>query len=182
MILRQYIGPELIREADQLGNKRQDNAEVKDCVPGNNLQATLEQQRTLHINGARCEAASWWHYSRQGDEPLTWHKRFENWHGLPDLDEFVDVKGVPYDSYRLIVPVHAFNKDFAYLLVSWQHHPTYWIKGWLWGLELLQDGAPQQLQPGRPCYVGVRALRPPDSLPFYFTNYLRRRRPAKTPL
>lgn len=48
----------------------------------------------------------------------------------------IDVKGVPRHGHQLISPPKTIKRSWAYLLVSAQEHPRYWIRGWTWGHEL----------------------------------------------
>ena len=76
----------------------------------------------------------------------------------------IDVKGVPFHDRQLISPAAAIKPSWAYLLVSAQEHPRYWIRGWCWGRELAQTPL-KELQPDRWCHaLPASALRPPREL------------------
>lgn len=161
----------MIREADEAALKRQ--IDSKGRKPGNNLVATWEEQLALNIAGCRCERAC-----KGVLEPIVWHAfKTGNLDNLPDLSDFIDVKGVRQDNHRLIVqkkkevPVRP---SWAYVLVSAENHPYYWIVGWAWGAEVLTFNV-KELQPGRPTYVEIA-----DNLhkPFLLQRIVNERRTA----
>jgi len=104
------------------------------------------------VLGARCERAACVFFP--GEE---WHKfTTGSVSKLPDLGEFIDVKGVPFDRYELLVPCPKLNPDFAYVFISAEYHPYYWLAGWEWGSEM----AKAPVKHKRPCYAkAVGALR-----------------------
>jgi hypothetical protein len=78
----------------------------------------------------------------------------------------IDVKGIPYHLRSLISPVGAVKLDWAYLLISAEDHPTYWLCGWCMG-DVLASAPVEPLQPKRPCHVikqGSSLLREPSEL------------------
>jgi hypothetical protein len=96
--------------------------------------------------GARCERAGWVFFPW-----LEWHSEIvRDVSELPDLGNFIDVKGVRLDRHQLLVPVTSIKPHWAYLLVSAQNHPYYWIAGWKWGDELI---AKAQVMFARPAYA-----------------------------
>ena len=133
-------------EADHVAHQRQRNAIEEGRTPGNNLVAGPNDLE-LHIRGARGERAA-----KIVFDPIVWHKfKTGTLDGLPDLDDFIDVKTVSYDEHVLLVPAHKIVKPWAYVLVSAAAHPYYWIAGWIWGHELAR---PEFLRfPDRPAYA-----------------------------
>jgi hypothetical protein len=71
--------------------------------------------------------------------------------GLPDLGDFIDVMK---PDHRLVVAEDD-RPDFAYLLIDGSRHPTYKIKGWLWGYEVkIEDNFdPEFGRAKEPAYV-----------------------------
>jgi hypothetical protein len=63
---------------------------------------------------------------------------FEKGAKFPDLEEWIDVKGVDEHHHRLIIGAEK-NPDWAYLLVDATDHPTYEIVCWCWGHEGKQE-------------------------------------------
>jgi hypothetical protein len=91
-----------------------------------------ERQKAWDRRGARCERAAVpffphleWHAFKAGDT-----------NGLADLGTFLNVKGIEFDYHHLVVTLGELKEDWAYVLVSAQHHPWYWIAGWKWGWEI----------------------------------------------
>jgi hypothetical protein len=126
------LSPAMIAEADEAARMRQDNAVEELRTPGNNLRAG-DGDLALNVLGCRCERAA-----KVAFEPIEWHKfkrgRLDD---LADLGDFIDVKGVDKDERRLLVPRGRLHVDWAYLLVSAENFPYYWIAGWMWGSELV---------------------------------------------
>jgi hypothetical protein len=145
----------MIAQADCVGNTRQDRAERGGFELGNNLVATPEQCRLMHINGARGERAGKVIFDEPG-HPIVWNKGLDGpFRELPDLGDFIDVKTMWKDHHQLLVEVPRLHKEWAYLCVSSENHPYYWIAGWLWGHELLQLN--QKRFPARPAYSATVA-------------------------
>lgn len=99
------------------------------------------------ILGCRCERAGkvffpWleWHSYREG--PVD---------DLADLGDLIDVKGVRLDRHELLVKVSRIKEGWAYLLVSAENAPFYWIAGWRWGWELKELGVMKHSRPR--CYA-----------------------------
>jgi hypothetical protein len=124
----------MIAEADEVGHKRQANAVSIGATPGYGLVATDEEALALHIWGARCERAG-----KVVFPTLTWNAYRDkfDFKGLADLGNLIEVKGMEKDDHRLLVPLGSVNPVRAYLLISRENHPYYWIAGWLWGSEVL---------------------------------------------
>jgi hypothetical protein len=139
----------MIREADWVAVKRTED--------GNGRPTQRPDAAVIDVMGARCERAA-----KICFEPIVWHK-FVADHELgnvPDLGDFIDVKGTNYAEPWLKVPAHKIKNHWAYLCVSAADHPYYWIAGWLWGHELAQQ---QHLKfPERPAFsVEVAQLHKP---------------------
>lgn len=136
----------MIKEADYWAVKRQENAIEENRTPGNNLRIPLDEQYATHELGCRTERAGKVCFSY-----LIWHAfKKGSLIGLPDLGDFIDVKGIPEDRLNLVVQVGGLRLDWAYLLISAENHPYYWLAGWMWGKEIL-DRAEIRF-PGRPAY------------------------------
>lgn len=149
------LATHMIEEADHVARQRQQNAIAEGRTPGNHL-AAGPHDLDLHIVGARGERAG-----KVMLDPIEWHKfKIGNLDGLPDLDDFIDIKTVSNDQHALLVPAHKIVSAWAYVLVSAAEHPYYWIAGWMWGHELAQ---PQHLRfPDRPAYsVATARLHKP---------------------
>lgn len=108
--------------------------------------------KELHLLGARCELAA-----KIFLDPIHWNAVLDSIHNTPDLFTEqglkIDVKGVDHDSKHLLIrcdePVH---RDWAYVLVSGERHPEYWLRGWIWGSDVTPDMRAEP-EPGRPCYL-----------------------------
>jgi hypothetical protein len=90
-------------------------------------------QTGQHLLGCRCERAAAPMLEPLKKTPVN----IEDWHNTPDFGDFVDVKGVRLDRHSLMCPVHRLRKEFAYLLVSAEQHPIYWLAGWAWGSDFV---------------------------------------------
>jgi hypothetical protein len=91
----------------------------------------------IHILGARCECAGYLWFKLNGIS-LHWHTFAQEVGGLPDLGDFVDVKGCRKGWHKLIVQQDD-PDDWAYLLVLGHDHPRYQMAGWMWGWEAKQE-------------------------------------------
>jgi hypothetical protein len=143
-----YLDKYKIAEADRAAMDFFKNVLARGLDP--KRKATKEEQLNAHILGARCERAALVFFPG-----MTWHRHFTDFIGKPDLGSFIDVKGVGEDRRRLLSPNHNIKRDFAYLLVSAENHPYYWMAGWLWGSELIKAGEERGRQEfsKRPCFV-----------------------------
>ena len=152
------LSPDQIRDADDLGARRQANARAGRMIPGNNLIASDQEQLRIHIEGARGECAAHVVY------PLPWYRGLQT--GLADLGTFIDVKTIKVPRHSLMVPMGTVRFDWAYVLVSAADHPRYEIVGWLWGA-VLESVPISEPQPNRPAHVvrsGSNLLRDPWEL------------------
>lgn len=127
------LKPEHIEFSDNLAMRRH-VAAFKNNRPGKNgAPTTGVAAEAFNIMGARCECAAYlW------AKPVKWHSFGESVRDLPDLDYFIDVKGVAQTRHSLIVQRHD-SAEWAYLLVSSQEHPRYHLIGWMWGREAQQQ-------------------------------------------
>jgi hypothetical protein len=83
--------------------------------------------------GCRCERAAAPMLEPLPQTPVD----IPDWHDSADFGDFVDVKGARLDRHSLLCPVHRLKKEFAYLLVSAERHPIYWLAGWAWGSDFV---------------------------------------------
>jgi hypothetical protein len=118
--------------ADRAANRRQRAAVERERHAKNGAPEDYSAALALHLRGTRTEAAGKLYLN-----PVTWHAFKDSIHNLPDLEDWIDVKGVPYDRDSLIVQKDD-PEHWAYLLVSAQNHPQYKIIGWCWGHEAKQ--------------------------------------------
>lgn len=118
-----------------IGQKRREFALRTDRTPRNGAPVETIAAMSIDIGGARCERAGrayldpgvWWNDYTEGPTK-----------GVPDLEINgikIDIKGMPLDKYRLVVQ-HESPEEWAYVAISWEHHPVYWLKGWAWGYEV----------------------------------------------
>ena len=156
------LRPDQIEFADYIGNKRQDTAEARRLRGNHGLVAGLERQRWLHILGARCEMAAWRYLG-----PMPWNCYVFDPSDLPDLSDWIEVKGVEHPNDTLIVPPKKNNVrpplHWAYVLVNGCDHPLYEVVGWRWGHEFLDDAHVDQSIP-RPTWRARPPYREPIEL------------------
>jgi hypothetical protein len=147
------LTPIEIEFCDWLGLERNRTRNATGSKHTNNRKVTPAQEIAGHILGTRTECAGktffWqtrWHIellsaAQARDRPDLGHPRRD-----------IDVKGVPFHNRQLISPAAAIKPAWAYLLVSAQEHPRYWLRGWCMGEELAR--APlKELQPKRWCHA-----------------------------
>lgn len=90
--------------------------------------------------GMMGEAAGMLYFTRAINAPVTWHyyKRDGNVKDLPDIEDFIDIKSVHLNSYRL--PVQDTQpKEWAYVLALCELAPRIALAGWCWGHEAKQQ-------------------------------------------
>jgi hypothetical protein len=118
----------MIREADWVAAKRTEDGKTRPTQRPN--------AAVIDILGARCERAA-----KICFEPIVWNKLppAAAIGDVPDLGDFIDVKGVRLDEHCLVVKIGGVKMSWAYLLVSAENHPHYWLAGWLWGHEVATD-------------------------------------------
>ncbi len=117
-----------IAEADQIAHMRRKNASGNNWRPGNNATREAKAALAMDIMGARAEAAGAVYCA-----PVEWHKESLR-HDDPDLDTFIDAKGISQRGHSLILQPNK-RDDWAYLLVDGSRHPRYEMIGWVWGHE-----------------------------------------------
>jgi hypothetical protein len=144
------LAPHMIVEADFVAQRRQDNADRYGYVHRNHLAAGAGDL-PRHILGARTERAA-----KIIFEPIVWNKGLDGAGDMPDLGDFIDVKGVTSDDHCLLVWQGGVKPQWAYLLVSAEQHPYYWMAGWLWGHEVER---PENLEQSFGPYVHRPAYR-----------------------
>ena len=148
--------PDVIEYADNVAAVRQGTAFLKQRLNANGLIGSFDQLLTVHRKGARCEAAGKLYLN-----PIRWHALAEKIKGLPDLGDFIDVKGCERETDRLILQRDGLD-DFAYLQV-FNRHPDYLIGKWVWGFEGKQEQFWDDPKGGRPAYF-VTPWRDPEEL------------------
>jgi hypothetical protein len=145
-----HLTPWMISEADSDAHKKAEWNRRRGHQGGNNLRNN--DRIDYDILGSRCEKAGHVFLPM-----LTWHKFDENYQfDRADLGEFVDVKGVPFDSYSLNIQINQLNPMYAYLAISGEHHPYYWVRGWRWGWELKDRNNIVEWIKGRPTWTWPR--------------------------
>lgn len=87
----------------------------------------------LDIAGTRGECVGYVRF-----KPVKWHVWADDVRGLPDLDDFIDVKAIVQPHHRLVVLKKA-NPEWAFLLVDGSAHPVWRLVGWLWGWEAQRE-------------------------------------------
>lgn len=126
-----------------IGTLRQESAIRLGRRPGNYLKADPETQLAYHIRGACGECATH-HCFPEG----TWHRQTDKIYGVPDITGHpvpikIDSKATELDWHRLQVGLgedrDSLKRDWAYVMVSAENSPYFWVAGFLWGHEL-QDG------------------------------------------
>lgn len=122
---------ELTEFSDRWAQERLENALRKNWKSKGGQADGSEAQRTEGRNGMRGEGLG-----KRWLDPVHWNYFLPAVHkGIPDLDDFIDVKTVMKPDHRLIVAEDD-RPDFAYLLVYAGHYPRGTIRGWLWGYEV----------------------------------------------
>lgn len=145
-----------VASADTLARMRQNSAVSNRRRTGNGATSEPTQALNMHIMGARAEMAA-----RIYLGPVEWNAYTDgSVHGLPDFQDWIDVRGRAKDYYELIVKP-ADRPDLAYVLISTEKHPTYWLRGWVWGSEAKNPRFWKDPGTGRPAFfVPAQELRP----------------------
>jgi hypothetical protein len=153
------LTPEIIEYADNIAALRQGTAFLKKRPNTNGLIGSFDKLLAIHRMGARCEAAGKLYFN-----PIRWHAFAERIKGLPDLGNFIDVKGRAREFHNLIVQKDD-EDDFAFILVCAERHPDYTLCGWLWGFEAKRPEFWDDPAGGRPAFfVPPAVLREPEEL------------------
>lgn len=151
------------RFGEAIGCLRHCNARRRGRVRASGFPDTVIGGEFVDVLGAQCEAAA-----HEYLKPIYW-----NWHvverfaGLPDLDNWIDVKGVGERHHKLLVPLDPTPMvGFAYLLVDRLSDTRYEIIGWLTGREVsLYPVTTPHRTKDFPCYTVPRdALHDPEEL------------------
>lgn len=137
---------EMIDYADNVACGRRWQAWKKSRKNHNGLTGTFDRMLAIDRLGARCELAG-----KRFLNPIRWNAISETIRRLPDLGDFVDVKGRAKGWHNLIVQKDD-EDEFAFLLVSAERHPLYDITGWVWGKEAKRQEFWKEPVPGRPAY------------------------------
>lgn len=117
-----------IEFANKIARMRRKNAVDNDWQPGNGAPDDREIAMAMDVLGARAEAAGKLYLN-----PVKWHA-FSLRADSPDLEDWIDVKGISESYHRLIIQPKK-PEQWAYLLVDASQHPRYEIVGWCWGYE-----------------------------------------------
>jgi hypothetical protein len=133
--------------ADTAARRRRQNAINKGLIPARGLRADMARKLTIERDGARNELAGKLYL-----DPVFWHDVITgSLYNTPDLEDWIDVKGIMRRDYRMPVPreTEGGHKDWAYLLVYGGEHPHYGIMGWCWGREAMTIEATDPTYTGR---------------------------------
>jgi len=152
------LGPQQIACADEIARKRQGAAVLRQRPAHNGAPVDYERALSINVSGARCEMAGW-----KWLRPIKWHALAEDIGSLPDLGDFIDVKGISKSRHKLIVQKND-PPDWAYLLICSEQHPRYEIVGWLWGREAQQERYWGDPAGGRPAFFVNGPLRDCEEL------------------
>jgi hypothetical protein len=149
-----------IKFADKVGTLRRMAAIELGRKSTNNCVVDNQRALAMDIMGARAEAAGY-----LALKPIKWHCYVDkDVRDLPDLGDFIDVKGIEREHHSLVVQSTG-KPHWAYLLVDGSRHPDYSMVGWLWGSEVMQDRFWRDPAGDRPAYFVPRAeLRPFEEL------------------
>jgi hypothetical protein len=151
--------------ADAIATTRQRLAEMRGRISTRGFTGDQNGQLAIHRLGTFCELAGKLFFN-----PIHWNAILDDPQYQPDLwTEYglkVDIKGVDRDSKHLLIrrdePIHG---NWAYVKVSAQHHPEYWLHGWVWGNEITADMLGEADPDRTPCYlVPHNKLRPIETL------------------
>ena len=127
MVVRiELLDAEIAWTDENVAEKRYENAIVQQRTPGN---AGPPPNLDIDILGARCEAAAY-----KWMRPVRWSWQHRGREHIPDLHDFIDVKGVANPTYNLMVKPND-PQRWAYLLLDGSAHPFYDVIGWCWGFE-----------------------------------------------
>jgi hypothetical protein len=143
---------EMISEADSAAERRMNDADRYHRKLGRAV--SPEKQMQTEISAARAERAGKFWF-----DPCKWNEVNDSVH-MPDLELpngfKIDVKSIGRDTFHLIVPKDnpltswiTIKPEWFYVLISTQHHPIYWLMGWLRGEEILRC---ETAFPERPAY------------------------------
>jgi hypothetical protein len=150
-----------IEYCDALACRRRAAAIARNRPPGNGAPVERLAALQFDILGTRTECVGYLYL-----KPIKWHTFCDEIHNLPDLDDFIDVKGRSKDWYGL--PIQKDDPEsWAYLLITAERHPVYQIVGWCWG----HEGKQSRFWPGpkldRPAFFVPQddlIIKPADEL------------------
>lgn len=158
--VRIWLPPKGVTYADNVACYKQADGFFNRRKQGNNLVADFDKSFSHNRLGYRAEASGQIYL-----HPISWNWRTTHGNG-PDLGEITNVKGRYRDTDDLIVQKNA-SENLAYLFISGEHHPEYWVWGWAWGYEAKQDKYwDDKAKNGRPAYFMPREdmPHPPEEL------------------
>jgi hypothetical protein len=144
--------------ADYCAAARKGEAFLRGRVHLNNLTGGFDELFRLERMGTRCEAAGQIYFN-----PIRWNAFAVRIKGLPDLGDFIDVKGCGRDTDRLVLQPDYIIDDFAYVQVFGTHHPEYAIGNWIWGWEGRDEKFRDDPKGGRSAYF-IKPWRSPEEL------------------
>lgn len=150
-----YLTPEFEALAEQVARNRDAAAKRLRLRNAYNPVAQEIIDYDKHLLGARTELAS-----KFVLDPIEWHRCEDGpIPNMPDLADFIDVKGVDEHWHSLIVNPEQLRPEWAYLLTSAEERPYYLVIGWLWGHEL-ERVTPSIVKEGRPPAHRVPSANP----------------------
>jgi hypothetical protein len=123
------LEPIHIERADHFARRRQAAAIERNRQPHNGAPVEPIAAMSIQVLGVRCEIAGKLYLN-----PVTWNAFSARIHNLPDLEDWIDVKGRSKRRHDLMVQIGA-PPNWAYLLVRAHNHPVYEISNWCWGYE-----------------------------------------------
>src|SRR5262245_53580696 len=98
--------------ADKVAQRRNDAAKEYGRQPHNNAPTEPQMALRLSVLGARCELMG-----KLFLNPISWNAYARHLDNLPDLDDWIDVKGRFSSRDDLIIQRKA-RSDWAYLMIS----------------------------------------------------------------
>lgn len=147
--------------AAMVARRRREAAVEKDRPARNGCPEDPEKAFAYDLLGARCECAAY-----IALKPCKWNRFSQRVDDLPDIDDWIDVKGSSKAWYDL--PIQKKGKPhWGYLLVCSHGHPNYKLVGWAWGSEGMLRENWRTPPGGYPAFfLGQKRLRPLDDLIF----------------
>ena len=127
------LAPDQTEEADAVARARRLAAIERGRVGRNNAPMENVAATKLDIVGARAEIVGKFYL-----DPVEWHALADEVDNLPDLDDFIDVKGRQGRNDDVIIQAGS-EDQWAYLAVYIDKHPWCELHGWAWGYELKQQ-------------------------------------------
>ena len=126
---RLMLLPDDIADCESIALRRHESGIRNNRPPKNGAPTDPRFMLEMHQHSVPCECAGWLYL-----RPCKWQRYAEEIHGLADLEDWIDVKGIKKLNNKLIVQCDD-PDDWAYLLIGSWDHPWYDILGWCWGRE-----------------------------------------------